>query len=108
MSKPNPFKGFHSGLEIIRLTVMMYIRFPLSLRNVEDLLHERGTDICYETVRHWWQRFVHPTTCTTAEEDTCMKLGTDMKSPADPVQVCRKMRQIALPHSLFSQTFLDS
>jgi putative transposase len=57
MSKPNPFKGFHSSPEIIRLAVMMYIRFPLSLRNVEDLLHERGIDICHETVRYWWQRF---------------------------------------------------
>ena len=37
--------------------VMMYVRFPLSLRNVEDLLFERGIDICHETVRHWWNRF---------------------------------------------------
>lgn len=36
---------------------MMYIRFPLSLRNVEDLLHERGIDVSYESVRFWWQRF---------------------------------------------------
>lgn len=36
---------------------MMYVRFPLSLRNVEDLLAERGIDICHETVRHWWNRF---------------------------------------------------
>ncbi len=36
---------------------MMYIRFPLSLRQVEDLLHERGIDICHETVRAWWNRF---------------------------------------------------
>jgi putative transposase len=36
---------------------MMYIRFPLSLRHVEDLLHERGIDISYETVRAWWNRF---------------------------------------------------
>ena len=43
--------------EIIRLAVMMYIRFPLSLRNVEDLLHERGIDITHETVRFWWNRF---------------------------------------------------
>ncbi|MDM7985305.1 MAG: IS6 family transposase, partial [Maricaulis sp.] len=35
----------------------MYIRFPLSLRNVEDLLHERGIDITHETVRFWWNRF---------------------------------------------------
>ena len=36
---------------------MMYVWFPLSLRNVEDLLHERGIDICHETVRFWWNRF---------------------------------------------------
>ena len=39
------------------MAVMMYIRFPLSLRNVEDLLHERGIDISHETVRFWWNRF---------------------------------------------------
>jgi putative transposase len=36
---------------------MMYVRFPLSLRNVEDLLHDRGIDISHETVRFWWNRF---------------------------------------------------
>jgi putative transposase len=36
---------------------MMYVRFPLSLRNVEDLLHERGIDICHESVRFLWNRF---------------------------------------------------
>ena len=35
----------------------MYVKYPLSLRNVEDLLSERGIDICYETVRLWWNRF---------------------------------------------------
>jgi putative transposase len=35
----------------------MYVRYPLSLRNVEDLLFERGIDICHETVRKWWNRF---------------------------------------------------
>ena len=47
----NQFRYFKTSPEIIRLAVMMYIRFPLSLRQVEDLLHERGIDICYETVR---------------------------------------------------------
>ena len=42
---------------MIRLVVLMYVRYPLSLRNVEDLLHERGIDICYETVRKWVDRF---------------------------------------------------
>jgi len=36
---------------------MMYVRFPLSLRNVENLPFERGIDICHETVRFWWNRF---------------------------------------------------
>ncbi len=53
----NPFRYFNSSPEIIRLTVMMYVRYPLSLRQVEDLLHERGIDICHETVRFWWNRF---------------------------------------------------
>ncbi|WP_126174421.1 IS6 family transposase [Altericroceibacterium xinjiangense] len=53
----SPFRYFHSSPEVIRLVVMMYIRFPLSLRNVEDLLSERGIDVCHETVRHWWNRF---------------------------------------------------
>ncbi len=53
----NPFRYFKTSPEIIRLAVMMYIRFPLSLRHVEDLLHERGIDISHETVRYWWNRF---------------------------------------------------
>ena len=57
MSKPNPFRYFKTSPEIIRLAVMLYVRFPLSLRNVEDLLHERGIDISHETIRFWWQRF---------------------------------------------------
>ena len=57
MKKCGPFKYFNSSEEIIRLAVMLYVRFPLSLRNVEDLLHERGIDISHETVRFWWHRF---------------------------------------------------
>lgn len=57
MTKRDPFKYFHSSPEIIRLAGMMYVRVPLPLRNVEDLLHERGIDISHETVRYWWNRF---------------------------------------------------
>jgi len=57
MPKPSSFRYFKTSPEIIRLAVMMYIRFLLSLRNVEDLLHERGIDVSYESVRFWWQRF---------------------------------------------------
>ena len=53
----NPFRYFNSSPEVIRLAVMMYVRYPLSLRQVEDLLCERGIDICHETVRYWWNRF---------------------------------------------------
>lgn len=58
MSKAeNPFRYFHSSPEVIRMVVMLYVRYPLSLRNVEDLLFERGYDLCHETVRLWWNRF---------------------------------------------------
>ena len=53
----SPFCYFNSSPEVIRLVVMMYVKYPLSLRNVEDLLAERGIDICHETVRFWWNRF---------------------------------------------------
>ena len=57
MTKRSPFRYFKTSPEIIRLAVMMYVRVPLSLRNVEDLLHERGVEISHETVRFWWLRF---------------------------------------------------
>ena len=57
MTKLSPFKYFKTSPEIIRLAVMLYVRFPLSLRNVEDLLYERGIDVSHETIRFWWNRF---------------------------------------------------
>lgn len=57
MTKRSPFKYFKTSPEIIQLAVMYYVRFPLSLRQVEDILHERGIDICHETIRFWWNRF---------------------------------------------------
>ena len=57
MTQRSPFRYFKTSPEIIRLAVMLYIRFPLSLRNVEDLLHERGIEVSHETVRFWWNRF---------------------------------------------------
>ena len=53
----NPFRYFNSSPEVIRLAVMMYIRYPLSLRQVEDILFERDMDMSHETVRYWWNRF---------------------------------------------------
>ena len=57
MTDRSPFRYFKTSPEIIRLAVMLYVRFPLSLRNVEDLLHERGIDVSHEAVRYWWHRF---------------------------------------------------
>jgi putative transposase len=57
MTQRGPFRYFQTSPEIIRLAVMLYLRFPLSLRNVEDMLHERGIEVSYETARVWWQRF---------------------------------------------------
>ena len=45
MTKRSPFRYFETSPEVIRLAVMLYVRFPLSLRNVEDLLHERGVEV---------------------------------------------------------------
>jgi putative transposase len=39
----NPFRYFDSSPEVIRLVVMMYVKYPLSLRNVENLLAEGGS-----------------------------------------------------------------
>jgi putative transposase len=53
----NPFRYFNSSPEVIRLVVMMYVKYPLALRNVEDLLAKRRIEISHETVRYWWKRF---------------------------------------------------
>jgi putative transposase len=88
----NPFRYFNSSPEVIRLVVMMYVRYPLSLRNVEDLLAKRGIDISHETVRSWWNRFgpmfageirkrrvaaVNPVTLTTPPRGTQMGAYTN-------------------------------
>jgi len=51
MTRRSPFRYFKASPEIIHLAAMLYIRFRLSLRNVEDLLHERGIEVSHETVR---------------------------------------------------------
>jgi putative transposase len=57
MSSPRIVRDFKTSPEIIRLAGMMDVPYPLSLRNVEDLLHERRIDITHEAVRFWWSRF---------------------------------------------------
>jgi putative transposase len=57
MTKRSTSKYFKTSPEIIRFAVMLYVRFTLSLRNVEDLLDERSIEVSHETVRFWWQCF---------------------------------------------------
>jgi len=57
MTKRHPFRYFKMSPEVICLAAMLYVRFPVSLRNVEDLLHERGVDVSNEAVRFWWHLF---------------------------------------------------
>lgn len=49
----NPFLYFDSSPEVVRLVVMICVKYPLSLRNVEALMAERGIDICNASVRPW-------------------------------------------------------
>jgi putative transposase len=51
--KPNPFGSFNSSPEVIPLAVTMDVLSPLLKRKLNDLLHERGIDICDETARFW-------------------------------------------------------
>lgn len=57
MTRLNIFEYFNTCSEIMRLAVMHHVRFPLSFRQVEDILQERGVDICHEIVPFWVARF---------------------------------------------------
>jgi putative transposase len=57
MIKRSPFRYFKTSPEIIPLAVMLYVRFPLALGNLEEFMQERGIEISHETVRFWWNRF---------------------------------------------------
>ena len=51
------YRGYRFPPEIIQQTIWLYLRFTLSLRDVEDLLAERGIMVSYETVRRWVNHF---------------------------------------------------
>jgi len=57
MTKRSLFRCFKTSLEIIRLVVMIYVRFPLLFRKGEDLLYDGVIDVSHETIRFWWNRF---------------------------------------------------
>ncbi len=56
MSKAS-YNGYRSSREIIQQAIWFYLRFTLSLRDVEDLLAERGITVSYETIRRWVNHF---------------------------------------------------
>ena len=56
-SPPPSYRGYRFPPEIISHAVWLYHRFGLSLRNVEDLLAERGITVTYETIRQWCLTF---------------------------------------------------
>ena len=47
------YSGYRFPRDVIQRAVWMYLRFTLSLRDVEDLLAERGIVVSYETIRRW-------------------------------------------------------
>ena len=51
------YAGYRFPPEIIHQAIWLYLRFTLSLRDVEDLLAERGLAVSYETVRRWVNHF---------------------------------------------------
>src|SRR5271165_1804869 len=51
------YAGYRFPPEIIQQAIWLYLRFTLSLRDVEDLLAERGVAVSYETVRRWVSHF---------------------------------------------------
>ena len=58
MSTATPsYKGHRYPVEIINHCVWLYFRFPLSLREVEELMLVRGVAVSYETIRRWCAKF---------------------------------------------------
>ena len=55
--KTTPYRGFRFAKAMIQYAVWLYLWFTLSLRDVEELLAERGIVVTYETVRIWVARF---------------------------------------------------
>ena len=51
------YKGHRYPVEIINHCVWLYFRFPLSFREVEELMLERGVAVSYETIRRWCAKF---------------------------------------------------
>jgi transposase, IS6 family len=53
MNSKSPFKWRHFLPEIIRLNVRWYLRYPLSYRNLEEMMRERGLSVVHTTIYRW-------------------------------------------------------
>ena len=51
------YGGYRFPPTIIQQAIWLYLRFTLSLRDVEDLLAERGITVSYESIRRWISHF---------------------------------------------------
>lgn len=59
-SAPPSYRGHRYPVEVIAHCVWLYFRFPLSLREVEELMLQRGVIVSYETIRRWCAKFGQP------------------------------------------------
>jgi transposase, IS6 family len=57
MRDPSPFKWRHFEAEIVLCAVRWYLRYALSYRDIEELMHERGVSVDHTTVFRWVQRY---------------------------------------------------
>ncbi len=55
--KRTSYSGYRFPPAIIQQAIWLYLRFTLSLRDVEDLLAERGITVSYESIRRWINHF---------------------------------------------------
>ena len=75
------YKGFRFPPEIISHCVWLYHRFPLSFRDVQELMLDRGVDVSDETIRAWCDRFGSTTRTSCAHADAAPATsGTSMRS----------------------------
>lgn len=61
MNSNNPFKWRHFQSDIILVCVRWYLRYPLSYRNLEEMMLERGLDVDHTTIYRWVQDYAPPT-----------------------------------------------
>lgn len=96
MSKPGPFRPCKTSPEIIRLAVMLCVRFPLSLRNVEDLLDEGGVDVSHEMIRFRRMRSLQKFAAVRASVSNHFNQERSLSGrPHFKAKPCRRPRRLA-------------